>query len=261
MHGLVDTCRGVSTNETKDRVEQDHDGAERPTVRGRKEAEECEDDGAAGHNEKLSTVSKQDRQEQRPGWRAEDIAVNQLPARVLLNTVLLKGGCSAEIIQVDLVEAVVPCDVPLQRAHEDGHDGQDQNDDNDGSVYQPEPVDLRVEDVQVLVPSCSPRGRRLAPVNAVAELDLLGRTFLSKNDRAVIITAVRFAVVFLRAGLDNDTHNTKLVRVLVYCMVLDPDLVVVVEHNVVRLIVLAHQEARAVECRPRQLILNLLSGR
>lgn len=261
LPSLVGSGRDVAADEAEDCVQENHDGAQRSTVRGREEAKKSEDDGAASHDEKLRAVSGKDREQKGSRRGSEDVAVDELPAGVFLNATILERAVAAKVIEIELVQAVVASNILLQGSDQDGHDSEDQDDDNDGGIDEPEPVDLGVKDVQVLVPSSGPSSVRLAPVHAVAELDVLGLAVLAAKDNGLAIdVAVHLAAILVGVGLDNNANNTELVRVLVDFVVLDNDFVVVVEKDVIVVIVLSEQEAGAVENASSELVLDLLTS-
>ncbi|RUS15255.1 hypothetical protein BC938DRAFT_477030, partial [Jimgerdemannia flammicorona] len=72
---LVDTRRDVASNAAKDHVEDDHDCGEGAT-------------GNGGHEEELGAVAEQDGEEHAVGRGAKHVAVNELPAEILLDVLL-----------------------------------------------------------------------------------------------------------------------------------------------------------------------------
>lgn len=259
-HGLVSSGRNVSSNDSEDGIKNDGEAAQRAAIRRREETKQSKQNGEPSHDKQLCSVAQEHREEQRTGGRSEHVAMDQLPSRVLLNSIF-QYRSATQVVQIDLVQAIVSRNILLQRSDQNGHDGKHKDDDNNGRIDEPEPVDLGVKDVQVLVPSGGPGSGRLDPVDAVAKLNILWPAAVSKDERLVVVAAIGISLVLFGAGLDNNADNSKLVRVLIDLVVLDPDLVVVVEDDVACVVVLSQQESRAVKGRPRELVLDLLAGR
>ncbi|KAI6759372.1 hypothetical protein HG530_010052 [Fusarium avenaceum] len=156
-------------------------------------------------------------------------------ALVLLHAIL-NNRSTTKVIEINLVESVVTSNILLESANENGHHSKNENNDNDSSVDEPEPVDLGIKNMQVLIPSSSPGSFRLAPEYTVAVGNML---LLSRQYNGRMVGAVCFAAILLRAGLHNYTNHTALVGILVDLMVLDQNFVVVVQQDVVVLVILA----------------------
>ena len=73
----------------------------------------------SGHDEELSSVAKEDTQNQRISWTSKHIAVDQLPSRVFLHSIFHSAVCSGHIIQIEGVEAIVSSNVLPQCPKQD----------------------------------------------------------------------------------------------------------------------------------------------
>lgn len=82
---LVESSRDVAAKESKESVKHNHDRGQRATVGGRKETQQGKDQSSTSHKEQLSSRANKDGEKHAVLGRAEHIAMNKLPATVLLN--------------------------------------------------------------------------------------------------------------------------------------------------------------------------------
>jgi hypothetical protein len=113
--------------------------------------------------------------------------MHQLPARIFLDSVFDCRGRPVQIVKVDHVQTVVSSNILLKSPNEDHADHTDKEDNKDGRIDKGEPVDFRILNLEILVPTSCPWGRRLSPADAVGPCDRCLRVFIQVN-RTVFIT-------------------------------------------------------------------------
>mmetsp|Transcript_98976 Transcript_98976/g.280342 ORF Transcript_98976/g.280342 Transcript_98976/m.280342 type:complete len:350 (+) Transcript_98976:861-1910(+) len=160
-------------------------------------------------------------------WLAEDVAVHELPARLLRG--LLRAG-----------ELVVLRDVAVQRPEQDhGHHAGEEDHDHE-RVQDGEPVDLTAGHLQVVVPARRPSDRALGPLHVVRVDDLVVRAQVEDGVEGVarLLAAGREAVRLIRVlvhrllhavGLDLEAHDAVALVLVRLRVELEVDLDVVVD--------------------------------
>mmetsp|Transcript_27966 Transcript_27966/g.65311 ORF Transcript_27966/g.65311 Transcript_27966/m.65311 type:complete len:466 (-) Transcript_27966:756-2153(-) len=151
---LVEEGGRVAGRNPHEDEEQQHRRHQPSTVGGRKETEHREDHGDDAHREGLHARPHQHREHHRHLGRPEDVAMHQLPARLLLH--LLRS-----------VDRVVPVKISMQRPHHDHRHHARQEEDDHERIDDREPVDLIVAHVQVEVPSRRPFDVGQLPLDVV----------------------------------------------------------------------------------------------
>mmetsp|Transcript_17586 Transcript_17586/g.51086 ORF Transcript_17586/g.51086 Transcript_17586/m.51086 type:complete len:325 (+) Transcript_17586:762-1736(+) len=143
-------------HEDEEKDERRHQPA---AVRRAQEAQDREDHGHHEHAQHLHARARGHAEEHGVGRGPEDVAVDQLPPRLLLR---LLGH----------VQLVVALQVLVQRAHHDHGYHAAQEEHNHQRVDDGEPVDLLVAHEQVSVPAAGPLDVRSLPLDVVCEDDL-----------------------------------------------------------------------------------------
>mmetsp|Transcript_33195 Transcript_33195/g.81504 ORF Transcript_33195/g.81504 Transcript_33195/m.81504 type:complete len:464 (-) Transcript_33195:489-1880(-) len=171
----------IARSSPREEEEEEEGVDERPAVRGREEAQARAREREHGHHQQLHTRAGVDSEEAGGGGGAEDVAIHELPARLLTELLLLDRTL---LVAEHLV---VPVEVVLEHTCEDHSDDGGEEDEDDERVGDREPVDLVILDLvhlQVHVPAGGPLDVAKLPLHVVGPDDLLA---LSRVDDEGIV--------------------------------------------------------------------------
>ncbi|KAI3482425.1 hypothetical protein L1887_54983 [Cichorium endivia] len=247
----IHLARDKAGDAAKERPSHDHDGRKRAAVGRAQEAEERKHERDGSHGHELGSRSDKDGEEHGSARRTEDLAVDELPAKVLLDV----------FVHVDGVVAV---NVAADGARDDDGDHHAQEADDDDRVDERKPVDPGVKHLEVGVPARCPRCGRLPPSDAVGVGDA-GRGCVAELERVGCLAVCRLArgdtcERVLGERIDACADDAVLVRTAL--VVVDVDVVVVVQRGwVVLLKVLILQAAERKTKREELLVRLDLSAR
>jgi len=215
----------VSRGHAHEDEEKQHGRQQAAAVGRREEAEHREDHRDDRHGERLHARAHEHREHHRGARRPKDVAMHELPARLLLDIIRRVAG-------------IVPVKVAVERAHHNHRHHAREEEDDHQRVDDRKPVDLLIAHQQVRVPPRRPLDLARLPLDVVRENHLAAAGAHSERHRARRAAArrqlrlralPRAAERVLDGGwLDLETNDPRAIEALVL-VVFDREEQVVVE--------------------------------